>query len=374
MKLGDVRECQARPSYPAVGIRTRSREGGPKCLPGWVPPAVRHYLEHVEGGAPIRVLARRSEVHASTVLRQVRQLESRRDDPLVDAALQRLSRGFRSEIGPDAPAIPPEEKTMTHHDPKGPRPEPLEDESAAEALRVLRRMAEPGAVLAVAPGMPVAAVMREGADGTTQRLARLERSVAETLALRGWIAAQEGPGKVARYRITATGRAELKGAAPKAPGFAEAGASFDGAPGGARAVPVEGPLTLLARRRDRDGQPFLGRDLVAAGERLREDFELAQIGPRVTQDWSRFLTSGCEATSGPGQTPSGSRERLAAALADLGPGLGDVALRCCCYLEGMESLERRMGWSARSGKIVLRIALQRLRRHYDATGGGDMIG
>ena len=62
-------------------------------------------------------------------------------------------------------------------------------------------------------------------------------------------------------------------------------------------------------------------------------------------------------------------------MRDLGPGLGDMALRCCCFLEGLETAEKRMGWSARSGKIVLRIALQRLRRHYQALGdAGGMIG
>ena len=53
-----------------------------------------------------------------------------------------------------------------------------------------------------------------------------------------------------------------------------------------------------------------------------------------------------------------------AALHDLGPGLGDVVLRTCCYLDGLEAAERRMGWAAGSGKVVLRIALERLKRHY----------
>ena len=64
----------------------------------------------------------------------------------------------------------------------------------------------------------------------------------------------------------------------------------------------------------------------------------------------------------------GAGRRVLSALHDLGPGLGDVALRCCCYLEGLEAAERKMGWAARSGKIVLRIALQRLKRHYDEQG------
>ena len=59
-----------------------------------------------------------------------------------------------------------------------------------------------------------------------------------------------------------------------------------------------------------------------------------------------------------------ARDRVAKALSSLGPGLSDVVLRVCCFLEGLEACERRMGWSARSGKVVLKIALQRLTEHY----------
>ena len=127
---------------------------------------------------------------------------------------------------------------------------------------------------------------------------------------------------------------------------------------------AESPLTLLARRRDRNGAPFLSDDLVMAGERLREDFELAQIGPRVAQNWERFLTGAGDRgqfrdTTGTGGSER-ARERVAAALRDLGPGLGGMVLRVCCFLEGVEAAEQTLGWSARTGKIVLRIALLRL--------------
>ncbi|MGB1034157.1 MAG: DUF6456 domain-containing protein, partial [Primorskyibacter sp.] len=147
----------------------------------------------------------------------------------------------------------------------------------------------------------------------------------------------------------------------------------------AQRVRTESPLQALSRRREKDGSPFLTPHMVAAGERLREDFELAQLGPSVAQNWDRFLVGGRGAAASgcgvPGGRGRAAQERLEAALADLGPGLADAALRCCCYLEGLEVTERRMGWSQRSGKIVLRIALQRLIRHYDSAGGApDLIG
>ena len=102
------------------------------------------------------------------------------------------------------------------------------------------------------------------------------------------------------------------------------------------------------------------------------------MGPRIAQDWERFLTGGerqvFSADGGGGGGQNAARERVNAALRDLGPGLGDVALRVCCFLEGLETAEKRMGWAARSGKVVLRIALQRLKQHYDSRGGANLIG
>jgi hypothetical protein len=78
--------------------------------------------------------------------------------------------------------------------------------------------------------------------------------------------------------------------------------------------------------------------------------------------------AGTPIARGPSEGPMAARDRVGKALSYLGPGLADSALRVCCFLEGLEACERRMGWSARSGKVVLKIALQRLSRHYGCAG------
>ena len=135
---------------------------------------------------------------------------------------------------------------------------------------------------------------------------------------------------------------------------------------------AESPIGWLARRRDADGKPFLSREEVAAAERLRADFERSQLAPGVTQDWTRFMTSGVKGgtrVSAQERDISGgataARDRLSDALTALGPGLSDVTLRVCCFLEGIEAIETSMHWSRRSGKVVLKIALQRLAGYYE---------
>ena len=68
-----------------------------------LPEDARLYLRHVEGGESIRALARETGCHASTVLRRIRRFENRRDDPLIDRAVERAGRdaatdGDRAEI------------------------------------------------------------------------------------------------------------------------------------------------------------------------------------------------------------------------------------------------------------------------------------
>ena len=114
----------------------------------------------------------------------------------------------------------------------------------------------------------------------------------------------------------------------------------------------------MARRKDKGGKPFLSSDLVSAAERLREDFEVAQMGPRVARNWDRYLSGGdlvdIDVESGSSDGQAKARLRVSEALRALGPGLGDVVLRVCCYLEGLEAAEKRMGWSARTTRTSSR--------------------
>ncbi|AGT08496.1 DUF6456 domain-containing protein [Paracoccus aminophilus] len=335
-----------------------------------------YYLRHIEGGETIRALAREAGCHASTILRRIRRIEERRDDPVVDQAL---------------------EKAL--HQPNADRQEPLKRRETEQLRRILRRLSEARAVLIVAEGMDKAIVARDEI-----RTAILDRNLAEKMAMNGWITLK-ARGRMSHYVISTAGREVLKAAigghqarglprradfdeavpvgqpesAPQAEGEDEQRAAQrlwgervledpeDGTRRRFRVNLAESPLRLLGRRLDADGRPFLAPELIAAGERLRDDFELAQLGPRVAQNWDSFLTAGTQSSSfgrGFGGGSDSARNRVAAALRELGPGMGDLCLRVCCYLEGIETTERRLGWSARSGKIVLRLALIRLDMHY----------
>jgi len=226
-----------------------------------------------------------------------------------------------------------------------------------EALMVLRRLCENGSVLAVARDMDTAVVVREDGEGGSIRTAIVEREIAQALALKEWISCKTPDANDGRDKRETEAAWDLR----------------QDMGGGSRYLVTESPLIGLSRRKDKDGERFLDRKQVDAGERIRQDFEISQITLSDPEAWRDATDQGYVDLPKAGQE---ARDRLTAALEELGPGLADVVLRCCCLLEGLELTEKKMGWSARSGKIVLRIALTRLIRHYHETQGkfGPMIG
>lgn len=140
----------------------------------------------------------------------------------------------------------------------------------------------------------------------------------------------------------------------------------------------ESPLAWLARRKGRDGRSMIGPDQFIAGERLRADFTRGHLMPRVTSSWSGIGRT--RGAGGGGEMTDmivASRQRVRQALEACGPEFSGLLLDICCFLRGLEDVERERGWPSRSAKVVLQLALDRLARHYglrtDALGGSAAI-
>lgn len=123
---------------------------------------------------------------------------------------------------------------------------------------------------------------------------------------------------------------------------------------------AESPLARLKARGLLDSTHF------AAGEKLRRDFTLAQLSPRMGVNWDAPVVSGGR---GAGQDnisdiALAARQRLNKALAAAGPDLSDLLFDVCCYLAPLEACEDTRGWARRSARVVLRIGLDRLAQHY----------
>ncbi len=124
---------------------------------------------------------------------------------------------------------------------------------------------------------------------------------------------------------------------------------------------AESPVQWLASR------GLLTEAQCRAGERLRADYERAGLAARVTMRWD---------AAPPAKSRGGARvadaslaridahRRFHAALDAAGPGLADICWRVICAGEGIAGAEKALGWPARSGKLVLGLALDRLARFY----------
>ncbi|OYW85460.1 MAG: hypothetical protein B7Z20_09080 [Sphingobium sp. 32-64-5] len=125
----------------------------------------------------------------------------------------------------------------------------------------------------------------------------------------------------------------------------------------------ESPLSWLRAR------GLLSQRLYLAGDRLREDWEKAGLGARVTMAWN-VVPGGQRGArhsammADPGAGRMAAKQRFDAALRHSGPGLADILWRVACAGEGLAAAEKALGWPSRAGKLVLGFALERVADYY----------
>lgn len=125
---------------------------------------------------------------------------------------------------------------------------------------------------------------------------------------------------------------------------------------------AESPLAWLRSRNMVDARQF------EAGERLREDYEMAALGPQVTMRWDAAprgpRASGRGRQLDPTEAQIAAKQRFDAAIAAAGRGLADIVWRVICAGESVPAAEKALAWPARAGRLVLTLALDRLADHY----------
>jgi Domain of unknown function (DUF6456) len=122
---------------------------------------------------------------------------------------------------------------------------------------------------------------------------------------------------------------------------------------------AESPLVWLHAR------GHLSERLLDAGERLRADYERAQLSASITMRWDpvRVKSTGERGLS-PSEQQVAARQRFDGAIRLAGKGLEDILWRVVCAGEALPEAEKTLGWPARSGKLVLKIALERVAEFY----------
>jgi hypothetical protein len=122
----------------------------------------------------------------------------------------------------------------------------------------------------------------------------------------------------------------------------------------------ESPLGWLRHRGAIDPVQF------EAGERLRRDFTLAQMTPRMGVDLAAPLVDGTRVphTAEFSERVLAAKQRFSRAMGAAGPVLSDLLYDVCCHLIGLESAESARSWPRRTAKVVLQIGLDRLATHY----------
>jgi hypothetical protein len=242
--------------------------------------------------------------------------------------------------------------------------EPTENEMVREARRVLRKLAPPRSRLVPLDDGGWAVVQRgDPESGRTKATA----AMVAAFRRRGWIERGSHSGLV----LSEVGRSWIVADTAGVDAFVAQhqllGLRLTRDEAGEECVVVvnegESPLGWLKARGTIDEAQF------EAGERLRRDYTLAGLEPRLGIDLSTVRGSGAGNAAAIPDSVLAAKERFSRALSAVGPGLSDLLFDVCCALRGLPAAEADKGWPKRSGKVVLGLALDRLATHYGLRRG-----
>lgn len=237
-----------------------------------------------------------------------------------------------------------------------------EQEVLREARRVLRKLASGKRLVAYDRGRYAVT-----GTGALRNAVKVECRTVEAFAARDWLKGSAENG----FALSDVGlgwlkRAECEDASPFAAQHRViARRKIVDSQGLEREVEIneaESPIAWLRHR------GMIGATQFEAGERLRRDFTLARLQPRLGVDLHSPVVFA--SARSPGEFSDmvlAAKQRFTLAMKAVGPGLSDILFGVCCHLTRLEGMEQELGWPQRSAKVVLQIALDRLAEHYGLT-------
>ena len=238
-----------------------------------------------------------------------------------------------------------------------------------EGVRVLKRLVPPGSRLEKRDGFYALT-----GTGRAGRAMHVPLAIVDAFRRRDWLSDAPG-GEGLRLSDVGLGwlRRTLAGEDPFAEQHGERVRTEATAEDGSiRSVVVndgESPLARLRAAKAGGGKPCIDETQFLAGERLRRDFTLANLMPRMTVDLTAPVVAGGRGTgtSDLSDIALAARQRFSRALTALGNDLANVAVDVCCHLKELGTADSTTGWPESAALVVLKLALDRLAHHYGFT-------
>lgn len=120
-------------------------------------------------------------------------------------------------------------------------------------------------------------------------------------------------------------------------------------------------------RRHRNGTYVINDLDYRAARRLQKDFDALGRGQNLTMSWQARSDGGGKAPSDHDRghvAAMAAQRRIHDALSFVGPGLSDVLVAVCQQNMSLQIIERDLSFPARSGKVIVKLALARLTVFY----------